>query len=190
MKCILETDFGQIKILVFELKFMCVIDGWLLSQADNGTFWIDWVFCFDLGWYTDEFNWKGNYVPRYELFVRTQNIFSGSTMASAWIGVMSTSHHSSIVAQYHHNLTKLSILLLAMGIIASTAGDDDDVNNGFVALFRFRSLFVVDSMKNKWMVAFIPPLHIINFAHSLSFFYKRRRAKSRTYQSHSHRSST
>lgn len=88
------------------------------------------------------------YIPRYELFVRTQNIFNGSTIASACIGVMSTSHHSSIVAQYHHSRTKLSIL--AMDLFASTATTDEyDVDNGFVAFFRIGSLFVVvESMKN------------------------------------------
>lgn len=90
------------------------------------------------------------YIPRYELFVRTQNIFNGSTIASAWIGVMSTSHHSSIVAQYHHNRTKLYIL--AMESTANT--NDNDVDNGFVVGFTIGSLFVavvvvvVDSMKN------------------------------------------
>lgn len=45
------------------------------------------------------------------------------------------------MAQYHHNLTKLSILVLvAMGPSASTANnddDDDDINNGFVAVALF-----------------------------------------------------
>lgn len=66
--------------------------------------------------------------------VRTQKIFSGSTIVSAWIdGEMSTSHHSSIVAQYHHSRTKLYIL--AMDLIASTAVAaavaNDTVDNGF-----------------------------------------------------------
>lgn len=117
------------------------------------------------------------YIPRYELFVRTQNIFNGSTIASAWIGVMSTSHHSNIVAQYHHNRIKLSIS--AMDIIASTATENDDVNNGSVAPLRIGSLFLVvvvvvvfiiivatvfafESMKNNGMGAFIPLMHIIN----------------------------
>lgn len=51
------------------------------------------------------------YLPRYELLVSTQKIFNGSTIASAVIGVMSISHHSSIVAQYHHSRTKLYILV-------------------------------------------------------------------------------
>ena len=59
-------------------------------------------------------------IPKYELLVRTQKIFNGWTIVSAWIdGEMSTSHHSSIVAQYHHSRTKLYIL--AMDLIASTA---------------------------------------------------------------------
>lgn len=91
------------------------------------------------------------YIPKYELFVRTQNIFRGSTIVSAWVGVMSTSHHSRIVAQYHHNRTKLSIL--AMDIIVSTATDDDVDNRFAAAALKFRSLFVwvvvvVESMKN------------------------------------------
>lgn len=73
-------------------------------------------------------------IPKYELLVRTQKIFSGSTIVSAWIdGEMSTSHHSSIVAQYHHSRTKLYIL--AMDLIASTAVAaavaNDTVDNGF-----------------------------------------------------------
>lgn len=91
----------------------------------------------------------GYYIPRYELFVRTQNIFNGSTIASAWIGAMSTSHHSSIVARYHHKRTKLSIL--AMDVIASTANANFYVfvvvDNGFfievVAVAVFSSLFAI-----------------------------------------------
>lgn len=89
----------------------------------------------------------GYYIPRYELFVRTQNIFNGSTMASAWMGAMSTSHHSSIVAQYHHSRTKLSIL--AMDVVASTANANFDVvvDNGFfivvVAVALISSLFAI-----------------------------------------------
>lgn len=85
------------------------------------------------------------YIPRYELFVRTQNIFNGSTIASAWIGVMSTSHHSSIVAQYHHNRTKLSIL--AMDVIASTANTNFDavVDNGFFIVVVAVAVAVISS---------------------------------------------
>lgn len=95
-------------------------------------------------------------IPKYELFVRTQNIFSGSTIVSAWIGAMSTSHHSSIVAQYHHNRTKLYILAMILIAFTATAASttttlNDDVDNGFVSAsaaasaadeYEFGSLFV------------------------------------------------
>lgn len=58
----------------------------------------------------------------------------------------------------------------------STANtNDNDVDNGFVVGFTIGSLFVavvvvvVDSMKNNWMAAFIPLMHIIN-NDSLSVF--------------------
>lgn len=103
------------------------------------------------------------HIPKYELFVRTQKIFNGSTIVSAWIGAMSTSHHSSIVAQYHHNRTKLYIL--AMNLIVSTAATtlSDDVDNGFVSaatasdadVFEFGSLFVVSVGVDATIVAVV-----------------------------------
>lgn len=124
-------------------------------------------------------------IPKYELFVRTQKIFSGSTIVSAWIGAMSTSHHSSIVAQYHHSRTKLYIL--AMDLIASTVAvttttsttttPSDAVDNGFnsaVAVAaaptacsgtdecEFRSLFVVRvGVDATTTVAVVPVLGLV-----------------------------
>lgn len=105
------------------------------------------------------------YIPKYELFVRTQNILSGSTIVSAWIGVMSTSHHSSIVAQYHHKRAKLSIL--TNGKIAFTPSNMDCNNELFPAKFFavVILLFNVGLVKNNWIAACIPFIHIIKFIH-------------------------
>lgn len=50
--------------------------------------------------------------------MRTQKIFNGSTIAAACIGVTKNSHHSSIVAQYHHKRA-----ILANGIISSSCSN-------------------------------------------------------------------
>lgn len=103
--------------------------------------------------------------------MRTQKIFNGSTGLSAWIGAMSTSHHSSIVAQYHHSRTKLCIL--AMDEIASTAAavaNDATVDNGFDSVAaatasdtdecEFGSLFVA-GLVDATIVAVVPVVVVI-----------------------------
>lgn len=86
---------------------------------------------------------------------------------------MSTSHHSSIVAQYHHSRTKLYIL--AMDLIASTAAaaptttPTDTVDNGFDSAAvasdtdecEFGSLFVVSVRVDATIVAVVPVVVVI-----------------------------
>lgn len=60
----------------------------------------------------------GTYIPRYELFAKTQNILSGSTIASALVGtITNTSHHNNIIIQYGRIRMKCPI---ASGFVITT----------------------------------------------------------------------
>lgn len=96
-------------------------------------------------------------LPRYELLVSTQKIFNGSTIASAVIGVMSISHHSSIVAQYHHSRTKLYILdnvSMKFGVVNTEYRYD--LVGWFLLLFSLILFFGFRDDNSNWISVCIP----------------------------------
>lgn len=97
------------------------------------------------------------YLPRYELLVSTQKIFNGSTIASAVIGVISISHHSNIVAQYHHNRTKLYIFVNDwMEFSVVNTEYRYDLVGWFVFLFGSMWFFGFRDDNKNWISACIP----------------------------------